>query len=171
MADHHGQQPPGGGGGGGGPGEEIKEQDRLLPIANVGRIMKQILPPNAKISKEAKETMQECVSEFISFVTGEASDKCHKEKRKTVNGDDVCWAFGALGFDDYVDPMRRYLHKYRELEGDRAAAAASSRGGGAPPDHASTSGGPGAGPGPSGGSGHFMFGAMDRSDNSSSRPF
>jgi hypothetical protein len=115
--------------------------------------------------------MQECVSEFISFVTGEASDKCHKEKRKTVNGDDVCWAFGALGFDDYVDPMRRYLHKYRELEGDRAAAAASSRGGGAPPDHASTSGGPGAGPGPSGGSGHFMFGAMDRSDNSSSRPF
>ena len=62
----------------------IKEQDRLLPIANVGRIMKQILPPNAKISKEAKETMQECVSEFISFVTGEASDKCHKEKRKTV---------------------------------------------------------------------------------------
>ena len=161
MADHHGQ-------GGGGPGaEEIKEQDRLLPIANVGRIMKQILPPNAKISKEAKETMQECVSEFISFVTGEASDKCHKEKRKTVNGDDVCWAFGALGFDDYVDPMRRYLHKYRELEGDRAAAAASSRGGGG-----SSSVGPDAGAGAGPSSGHFMFGAMDRSDNnSSSRPF
>ncbi|CAL4972260.1 unnamed protein product [Urochloa decumbens] len=167
MADHHGGQPAGG------SSEEIKEQDRLLPIANVGRIMKQILPPNAKISKEAKETMQECVSEFISFVTGEASDKCHKEKRKTVNGDDVCWAFGALGFDDYVDPMRRYLHKYRELEGDRAAAAASSRGGGPPPPpdnhhHPSTSGA-----GPSGaGTGHFMFGAIDRSDNnSSSRPF
>ncbi|XP_060182081.1 uncharacterized protein LOC132611714 [Lycium barbarum] len=45
--------------------EGIKEQDWLLPIANVGRIMKQILPQNAKFSKEAKETMQECVSEFI----------------------------------------------------------------------------------------------------------
>lgn len=98
----------------------IKEQDRLLPIANVGRIMKQILPPNAKISKEAKETMQECVSEFISFVTGEASDKCHKEKRKTVNGDDICWALATLGFDDYADPLKRYLHKFRELEGERA---------------------------------------------------
>ncbi|XP_042477028.1 nuclear transcription factor Y subunit B-4-like [Macadamia integrifolia] len=98
----------------------IKEQDRLLPIANVGRIMKQILPSNAKISKEAKETMQECVSEFISFVTGEASDKCHKEKRKTVNGDDICWALGALGFDDYVEPLKRYLHTYRELEGEKA---------------------------------------------------
>ncbi|XP_062208010.1 nuclear transcription factor Y subunit B-1-like [Phragmites australis] len=167
MADYHGQ-PDGDGrlpGGGGALGEEIKEQDRLLPIANVGRIMKQILPPNAKISKEAKETMQECVSEFISFVTGEASDKCHKEKRKTVNGDDVCWAFGALGFDDYVDPMRRYLHKYRELEGDRAAAAASSRGG-APPDHPASSSAAAAG---ASGSGHFMFGAMDSSDNNSSR--
>ncbi|KAJ8620609.1 hypothetical protein MRB53_029138 [Persea americana] len=86
----------------------IKEQDRLLPIANVGRIMKQILPPNAKVSKEAKETMQECVSEFISFVTGEASDKCRKEKRKTVNGDDICWALGTLGFDDYAETLKRY---------------------------------------------------------------
>ncbi|PON57147.1 Nuclear transcription factor Y subunit B [Parasponia andersonii] len=99
----------------------IKEQDRLLPIANVGRIMKQILPPNAKISKEAKETMQECVSEFISFVTGEASDKCHKEKRKTVNGDDIWWALAALGFDDYAEPLKRYLLRYRELEGERSA--------------------------------------------------
>nr|XP_043637210.1 nuclear transcription factor Y subunit B-5-like [Erigeron canadensis] len=98
----------------------IKEQDRLLPIANVGRIMKQILPPNAKISKEAKETMQECVSEFISFVTGEASDHCRKEKRKTVNGDDVCWAMLNLGFDDYTEPLKKYLHKIRELDGERA---------------------------------------------------
>ncbi|PIN05372.1 hypothetical protein CDL12_22089 [Handroanthus impetiginosus] len=98
----------------------FKEQDRLLPIANVGRIMKQILPSNAKISKEAKETMQECVSEFIGFVTGEASDKCRKEKRKTVNGDDICFALGSLGFDDYFECLKRYLNKYREFEGEKA---------------------------------------------------
>ncbi|KAK4357275.1 hypothetical protein RND71_022885 [Anisodus tanguticus] len=51
--------------------------------------------------------MQECVSEFISFVTGEASDKCHKEKPKTLNGDDICWALGNLGFDDYTEPLKR----------------------------------------------------------------
>ncbi|KAJ0258085.1 Nuclear transcription factor Y subunit B-5 [Hirschfeldia incana] len=98
----------------------IKEQDRLLPIANVGRIMKNILPPNAKISKEAKETMQECVSEFISFVTGEASDKCHKEKRKTVNGEDICWAMANLGFDDYAEQLKKYLNRYRVIEGERS---------------------------------------------------
>ncbi|XP_072997652.1 nuclear transcription factor Y subunit B-3-like [Typha latifolia] len=113
-----------------GGGVAAKEQDHLLPIANVGRIMKQILPPNAKISKDAKETMQECVSEFISFVTAEASDKCHKEKRKTVNGDDICWALNTLGFDDYAEPMRRYLQRYRDVEGDRAAASGSQHGGG-----------------------------------------
>jgi hypothetical protein len=33
--------------------------------------MKMALPENAKIAKEAKECMQECVSEFISFITSE----------------------------------------------------------------------------------------------------
>ncbi|KAL8054827.1 hypothetical protein ABFS82_04G017900 [Erythranthe guttata] len=110
--------------------DESKEQDRLLPIANVGRIMKQILPPSAKISKEAKETMQECASEFIGFVTGEASHKCHKEKRKTVNGDDVCWALSNLGFDDYSDSLKRYLIRYRDAEGERANQNKAAGGGG-----------------------------------------
>ena len=48
----------------------VREQDRFMPIANVIRIMRKILPPHAKISDDAKETIQECVSEYISFVTG-----------------------------------------------------------------------------------------------------
>ncbi|KAB2617342.1 nuclear transcription factor Y subunit B-3-like [Pyrus ussuriensis x Pyrus communis] len=100
-----------------------KEQDRFLPIANVSRIMKKSLPANAKISKEAKETVQECVSEFISFITGEASDKCQREKRKTINGDDLLWAMTTLGFENYVGPLKMYLNKYRETEGDKNSMA------------------------------------------------
>ncbi|KAM7523499.1 hypothetical protein LguiA_013401 [Lonicera macranthoides] len=96
-----------------------KEQDRFLPIANVGRIMKKVIPGNGKISKDAKETVQECVSEFISFVTGEASDKCQREKRKTINGEDILYAITILGFEDYVNPLKHYLNKYRVLEGDK----------------------------------------------------
>ncbi|KAG5252406.1 nuclear transcription factor [Salix suchowensis] len=99
-----------------------REQDRLLPIANVSRIMKKALPANAKISKDAKETVQECVSEFISFITGEASDKCQREKRKTINGDDLLWAMTTLGFEDYVEPLKIYLQKFREMEGEKTAA-------------------------------------------------
>ncbi|XP_035545794.1 nuclear transcription factor Y subunit B-1-like [Juglans regia] len=97
-----------------------KDQDKFLPIANVSRIMKRSLPTNAKISKEAKETVQECVSEYISFVTGEASDKCQREKRKTINGDDLLWAMMTLGFENYVKSLRNYLGKYREIEGENS---------------------------------------------------
>ena len=97
-------------------GDREDEQDRMLPIANVGRIMRQILGPSAKISKEAKQTMQECSTEFISFVTSEASDRCRKENRRTINGDDICWALSALGFDNYAQTMLRYLYRYREGE-------------------------------------------------------
>ena len=49
----------------------VREQDRYLPIANISRIMKKALPANGKIAKDAKDTVQECVSEFISFITSE----------------------------------------------------------------------------------------------------
>ena len=51
--------------------EELREQDRFLPIANVARIMKRAIPESGKIAKDAKECVQECVSEFISFITSE----------------------------------------------------------------------------------------------------
>ncbi|KAG5926406.1 hypothetical protein E4U42_003353 [Claviceps africana] len=95
---------------------EVKEQDRWLPIANVARIMKNALPDNAKIAKEAKECMQECVSEFISFITSEASEKCQQEKRKTVNGEDILFAMTSLGFENYGEALKVYLSKYREQQ-------------------------------------------------------
>ena len=61
--------------------------------------MKKTLPENAKIAKDAKESVQECVSEFISFITSEACEKCKNDKRKTVNGEDILYAINTLGFD------------------------------------------------------------------------
>lgn len=98
----------------------LREQDRFLPIANVARIMKRGIPKTGKIAKDARECVQECVSEFISFVTSEASDRCHQEKRKTINGEDILWAMNALGFENYVEPLKIYLQKFREsTKGDK----------------------------------------------------
>ena len=96
--------------------------------------MKTALPDNAKIAKEAKECMQECVSEFISFITSEgeptkpihffppfwliqstASEKCQQEKRKTVNGEDILFAMTSTGFENYAEALKIYLGKYREV--------------------------------------------------------
>lgn len=164
-----------------------------LPIANISRIMKNALPDNAKIAKDAKECVQECVTEFIAFITSEgiylfilcpllfslfadgpclsllstrvycsasalhsfslsipsafslcplsslsasvvlyyphhrsyihcilkslvASEKCHQEKRKTVNGEDIIFAMTSLGFENYAEVLKIYLAKYRQVK-------------------------------------------------------
>uniref|UniRef100_W8ALC0 Nuclear transcription factor Y subunit beta n=2 Tax=Ceratitis capitata TaxID=7213 RepID=W8ALC0_CERCA len=92
----------------------LREQDRFLPICNIIKIMKVPVPENGKIAKDARECIQECVSEFISFITSEAIERSIAENRKTVNGDDLLYAFANLGFDNYVEPLSMYLHKFRE---------------------------------------------------------
>ena len=99
----------------------------ICNFALVAQIMKMAL---AKIAKEAKECMQECVSEFIPFITSEgrlrckledklfgiadcliiASEKCHQEKRKTVNGEDI---------ENYANALKIFLSKYREVLEDQ----------------------------------------------------
>lgn len=92
------------------------EFDRYLPVANIGRIIKNNLPKEVKLSKEAKETFQECLSEFISFITSEASERCLSDKRKTINGEDLIHSLSALGFDHYKNILKVYLEKYRESQ-------------------------------------------------------
>ena len=67
-------------------GDEVREQDRFLPIANISRIMKKSLPPNAKIAKDAKETVQECVSELfrLSRAKPAISASGKRERRLTA---------------------------------------------------------------------------------------
>ncbi len=83
-------------------------------IANVSRIMKNAVPPTAKIAKDAKECVQECVSEFISFITSEAAEKCQLEKRKTIGGEDILYAMVSLGFENYAETLKIHLAKLRQ---------------------------------------------------------
>jgi nuclear transcription Y subunit beta len=104
----------------------IREKGRLIPIASLVRVMRRVLPPQAKVSDDSKELMQECVSEFISFVTGEANEWCQGDHRTTVTGEDVIWAMVRLGFDDYVTALRAYVR--RMLEGAGRAGGSGGRG-------------------------------------------
>merc|ERR1719493_409580 len=109
----------------------LREQDRFLPIYNISKVMKKVVPQSGKVAKEARECVQECVSEFISFITSEASERCQAEKRKTINGEDILFAMSTLGFDNYVEPLKLYLQKYREaMKGERQMEAELSNLGG-----------------------------------------
>ncbi|KAK4533074.1 hypothetical protein CCYA_CCYA15G3931 [Cyanidiococcus yangmingshanensis] len=100
----------------GGSSGHGQEHERFLPIANISRCMKTALPDSAKISREAKELVQEATSEFISFITSESSDKCVRERRKTICGEDILYAMRTLGFEEYIAPLMAYLERYRSLE-------------------------------------------------------
>lgn len=92
---------------------EVANEDIVLPKSNVMKIMRLGLPEKFKISGDAIETMQECLSEFIKFITSEASEKCNEEKKKTMTGEDIINAMIILGFDNYSELLRDYLNKYR----------------------------------------------------------
>ena len=96
--------------------KQINEYDNYLPLANIGRIIKNNLPKDVKLSKSSKETFQECVSEFISFITSEANDKCNVEKRKIIKGEDIIYALNNLGFEKYCPILETYLDKYKQSQ-------------------------------------------------------
>ncbi|KAL9092910.1 MAG: hypothetical protein Q9159_000534 [Coniocarpon cinnabarinum] len=65
---------------------QIDAKKLIGNFATVARIMKTALPDNAKIAKEAKECMQECVSEFISFITSEDQSNLGKAEAQQAQG-------------------------------------------------------------------------------------
>ncbi|KAJ1280803.1 hypothetical protein BS78_04G261000 [Paspalum vaginatum] len=104
----------------------------VLPMANLVRLMRQVIPKGVKISTRAKQLTHDCAVEFVGFVAGEASAQAAAQHRRTIAPEDFTCSFRALGFDDYVDPMTTYIHRYREQH-HRAAGYAGFVPPGPPP--------------------------------------
>ncbi len=93
----------------------LKPTDRLLPIANISKIMKRTIPKLAKVSKESKELMQLCASEFIAIITARAKDICEIEARKAITGDDLIRAMEDLDMPYYAEVTKMYYDQYKRL--------------------------------------------------------
>ncbi|TMW95944.1 hypothetical protein EJD97_008142 [Solanum chilense] len=83
-----------------------------LPMASVTRIMRSILPTNAKINDESKESMQKLVSYYINRITKKAKERM--ERRKTVTAEDILWAMINMGLTIHAGLLAQYLNRYRE---------------------------------------------------------
>ncbi|KAJ0488343.1 putative transcription factor Hap3/NF-YB family [Helianthus annuus] len=51
----------------------------------------------------------------VLSLASKESDNCQREKRKTVNSDDILRAMATLEFEDYIEPLKSYLTRYREV--------------------------------------------------------
>lgn len=85
-----------------------------LPMANLVRLMRQVIPKGVKISARAKSLTHDCAVDFIGFVASEASEQAMAQHRRIVAPEDFTRSFQTLGFDDYVKPMTTYIRRYRE---------------------------------------------------------
>ncbi|KAE8788552.1 hypothetical protein D1007_37371 [Hordeum vulgare] len=104
MSEAVGTSESGGGGG-------VKEQERFLPIANIGRNMQRAMSEKGKIAKDARESIQECVSEFISFITSEPH----------------VWSHFCLCFkDEKMTDDKAMLRAFGIKDGDEVCALSSS---------------------------------------------
>ena len=133
---------------------------RSLLACHRSRIMKRVLPDQAKMSKESKASIQESVSEFIGFITSEASDRLSEDKRKTITGDDIIEGMRALGFDNYVEFLTIYLKKYRMSVKPTTTGTGSATAGG---------GSAGSGKGAGGGGGGMGGGSGDKKRKAAGR--
>ncbi|KAL2940984.1 Nuclear transcription factor Y subunit B-4 [Bienertia sinuspersici] len=96
-----------------GPG--VKKGD----IYGVRGVLRKEVVSAVRQEKSSPELLN-CTQELLGTAHQQVSDKCHKENRKTVSGDDICWALTTLGFDNYGEAITQYLHKYREFEREKA---------------------------------------------------
>jgi histone H3/H4 len=93
------------------------------------------IPKDVKVSKEALALMQVVVSEFIGFITSDASELVQVDKRKTITGTEILQSLGSFGFDGYLRSLQTYLNMFRikmrqsSKDGDNSTDADSLPGG------------------------------------------
>lgn len=93
-----------------------------LPMANLVRLVRQVVPKGIKVSTRAKHLTHDCAVEFVGFVADEAGEQAKAQHRRTIAPEDFICAFQTLGFDDYVQPMSTYTRRYHEHHNNSNAA-------------------------------------------------
>ncbi|KAM0798394.1 histone-fold-containing protein [Usnea florida] len=98
-----------------------------IPRATLQKIMQHAVPPNAKVTKQAVEDMEQYVLEFIRFLTSEAAANKSKTARNILDGDDLLRAMESTGFEHYVLILGPYLEGFRAKKREDREARAQGR--------------------------------------------
>ena len=85
-----------------------------LPVASITRIVKARLPDGVQVGREAKLAFSKAAGIFILYLTSCALDICKESKRVNISTADIFAALEEVEFDDYKEPLRVFLNKYRE---------------------------------------------------------
>eukprot|EP00700_Malawimonas_jakobiformis_P002096 EC723228.1.p1 GENE.EC723228.1~~EC723228.1.p1 ORF type:complete len:187 (+),score=41.88 EC723228.1:50-562(+) len=106
-----------------------------LPKAIITRIIRNKLPENVNVAKDAKAAISQAASVFILYATATAHDFAKHNSRTTVTAKDVIDAMKELEFDDFVPQLEEALESYKkEAAGKRKKVVKKTAGEGAAKD-------------------------------------
>ena len=95
-----------------------------LPVASITRIVKSRLPDGVQVGKDAKLAFSKAAGIFVLYLTACAGDICRDSKRSTVSVSDVFAALEEIEFEEYKEPLRVFLNRYREEQKQKQLASA-----------------------------------------------
>lgn len=81
------------------------KEDASLPKATMTKIIKEMLPPDVRVARDAQDLLIECCVEFINLVSSESNDVCNKEEKRTIAPEHVLKALEVLGFRQYIEEV------------------------------------------------------------------
>lgn len=82
-------------------------------MANVARLMKDALPSDVSVTKEARSALTRAASVFILYLTTTASGNAASKKLKTLQAHHILEALGEIEFEHFVGPLKEFLEQYR----------------------------------------------------------
>lgn len=81
------------------------KEDASLPKATMTKIIKEMLPPDVRVARDAQDLLIECCVEFINLVSSESNDVCNREDKRTIAPEHVLKALEVLGFGEYIEEV------------------------------------------------------------------
>ncbi|KAL3016171.1 hypothetical protein AAZX31_06G198400 [Glycine max] len=93
------------------------------------KIIKEMLPPDVRVARDAQDLLIECCVEFINLVSSESNEVCNKEERRTIAPEHVLKALGVLGFGEYIEEVYAAYeqHKLETMQDSLKGAKWSNR--------------------------------------------
>ncbi|XP_057466415.1 protein Dr1 homolog isoform X2 [Actinidia eriantha] len=89
------------------------KEDASLPKATMTKIIKEMLPPDVRVARDAQDLLIECCVEFINLISSESNEVCSKEEKKTIAPEHVLKALEVLGFGEYMEDVYAAYEQHR----------------------------------------------------------
>ena len=98
------------------------------PAACVARIIKQVLPENVQVTKDARAAFTRAAGIFIFYLTHCANEFSRENKRSTIYTVDILSALRELDFAEFEQPVKEFLEQYRAEVASKKIVASKKKG-------------------------------------------